>query len=197
MLLEDEIKTYPKENNERFLYYYLYKGQDVLEHFKSSNRIQEASRSLDNNKQVVLDNIIERMENFPPDKNGKYSTGRIEEFVDKVILQQLNDFYSEWTSQQLLKQEVIRTEKFKSLKAQLLVTFWKFYLLKDRKARKSDVFDMAIVSILPYVDLVITEKNMKNDIDQIKKKKLLFMNLKTMTVNDLRKLAPNTMQPPA
>lgn len=184
MLLKDEIKSYPNENAENSLFYYLFEGKELLEHFDSSPKFQNTVKFLENNKHVVLNSILSLKSNFQADKDGKFSNLRIEEFVKKVTIQQLKSFFPKWFNQfdPMIK---IETEIFKSLRSQLLMTFWKFYLMVDRKARKSDVFDISIVSSLPYVDIFITEKNMKNDIDQIKNKKLFFKDLVAMTINEI------------
>jgi len=184
MLLKDEIKSYPYENMESPMLASLFEGKTLLEYFDSSQKFQNTAKFLEKNKPVVLNSIVSLINNFPPDKDGKYSNFKIEEFLNKVTLQQLESFFSEWFKQ-LDSNIKIETDLFKSLRSQLLITFWKFYLMKDRNVKKSDAFDITIVSPLPYIDLFLTEKNMRNDIEQIKKKKLFFEDLEVKTIHEI------------
>ena len=192
LLLRDELDKYPYENNEKFLLEYLFEKKELLDFLDKSEKFQNAVQYVEKDKTNVLNSILSLKENFPPDSNGKYSTSRINEFLERVTSQQLETFFPDWTAK-FKPTTKMDFSKFKSLRSQLLIAFWKFYLMKDRKAKKSDIFDITIVSALPYVDIVITEKNMKNDIDQIRNKGLFFHNLKAMTINEIKKPAPNKL----
>jgi hypothetical protein len=58
--------------------------------------------------------------------------------------------------------------------------------MEGRNPKNSDVIDISISSSLPYVDFVLTEKNLANDIKQVKRKSLYFDNLEIFTIKDLK-----------
>lgn len=184
LLLKDEIKVYPDENKEDYLFYKLYKEMELLDYLDKDVNFQHSIEIMHNEKNDILESILKLKENFPPDNNGKYSDNKIVEFVKTVIFQQLTIINPKWVNSQLVMNKTIDFDKFKSLKSQILITFWKFYLMKERKVKKSDVFDISLSSSFPYVDIVITEKNIKNDILQIQNKGLFFKNLEVFTIND-------------
>lgn len=188
LLLKDELDQYPNENSENFLLLYLFSNTDFLTFLDGSEKFQFGAQNIEKDKINVLNSILSLKENFPPDSNKRYSNLKINEFLERVTLQQLVTYFPQ-SKDKIQSHKKIDYSKFKSLRSQLLIAFWKFYLMKDRRARKSDIFDIAIVSALPYVDLVITEKNLKNDIEQIRKKGLFFHNLEAVTINELRTFA--------
>lgn len=114
--------------------------------------------------------------NYPPKNGKKYSNDEIKDFCKLVILQQLKNHHSDLFAK--IENRDFNVLDFESLKSQALIVFWKFYKSEDRKIRDSDVFDIAMSSCFPYMDIVIAEKNMINDINQIKKQGLAFGNLK-------------------
>lgn len=139
---------------------------------------------LDNNKSIVLQHILELKHTYPPNKHGKYSKEDRIEFVKRVSHQQLEKFYSDWYKS--IQSHTIDLSVFKSLRAQLCITFYKFYIQKDRKPRTSDIIDISMCASFPYVDSVITEKNLVNDIQQIQKQNIEFNNTIAYTLKDIK-----------
>ena len=136
-------------------------------------------------KKTITNNIQDLKKNFPPKNGKKYSSGEIKTFCELLILQQLENHHSDL----LVKIENMDFNPldFESLKSQALITFWKFYKSEDRRIRDSDVFDISMSSCFPYMDIIISEKNMVSDINQIKRGKLAFDNLKqVLTIKDLK-----------
>ena len=184
LLLTDEVNSYPNFNKEKFLFYFLFNNRHLLDHLDNAKGFQDAVKYIESEKENTLHSILNLKQNFPPNSNGKYSNSNIIEFIERVIIQQLVSFNPKWAKRNI-EIKTFDFSKFQSLHSQLLITFWKFYLLIDRRPKKSDVFDISIVSALPYVDIFITEKNLKNDIDQIGKKGLLFSELQAITINQI------------
>jgi hypothetical protein len=190
MILADEISYYPVENMpETISLNKLDLTDRFLEYLLNSEKYQKVISFLETTKPIVLQSILNLKKNYPPNKNGKYSNDQIQNFVARVISQQLQKTHSSWLIN-VTERNPLEIDKIKSLKSQLLITFWKFYLMQDRKPRLSDIFDIAFSSAFPYVDYVFTENNIVNDIIQIKRKGLFFNNLEPLNINSLINVSP-------
>ncbi len=190
MILADEISHYPDENMPETISLIKLDLRDrFLEHLINSEKYQKVISFLETSKPLVLQSILNLKKNFPPNKNGKYTNEQIQNFVARVILQQLQKTHSSWLVN-ATENSPLEIDKIKSLKSQLLITFWKFYLMRDRKPRLSDIYDIAFSSAFPYVDYVFTENNIVNDIIQIKRKRLFFDNLEPFNINSLINPSP-------
>lgn len=190
LILESEISNYPYEIKPESISFIKIDFKDkFLDYLLVSEKYKKVSLFIENAKPFILNRVVDLKQNFPPTKSGKYTICQIQNFTSKVILQQLKSTHASWVRKVTVKQE-LKTDVFKSLKSQLLITFWKFYLMKDRKPRLSDVFDIIISSAFPYIDYVFTENNMVNDIIQIKRKGLLYNDLKALNFNDLKNANP-------
>ncbi|MEQ6118948.1 hypothetical protein [Reichenbachiella sp. MALMAid0571] len=188
--MKDEIECYPKTNSIRPFLINISERPDFIDYLENNKLFVKTTEFLEQEKPIVLQSVLNLRKNFKPDKNGKYSNEAIEGFVQLVSKNQLDKFFND-RSQHIYNTETIDTWKLKSLRSQLLITLWKFYLMKDRKARKSDIFDLTIASSLPYVDLVLTEKNMANDIEQMRKRNLFFNGLRAFSLNGWLKVHDN------
>ena len=136
-------------------------------------------------KKIITDSMQDLKKNFPPKNGNKYVNSEIKTFCELLILQQLENHHPDLLAK--IKKKEFNPLEFESLKSQVLIKFWKFYKSEDRKIRDSDVFDISMSSCFPYMDIIISEKNMVNDIKQIKREKFAFGNLKqVLTIKELK-----------
>lgn len=137
-----------------------------------------------NSQNSFIADMINQRDDYKKDKS-KFTINDIEDFVDLFILSQLlvRDMPSKLNNVPI---EEIDYLKFKSLKSISLITFYKFYQ-DDRKAKNSDMFDIMISSLLPYVDYFISEANLCDNIYQIQKRHNFLENLKTYRIKDIQK----------
>lgn len=188
MILEDEIKSYPKQNTESLSLIRLYDNKSFLEYLDNSEKYQKSLLLINNIKPYILESILSLRDNFLPGRGNGFSNKRIIEFVEKVIFQQLTKTHLKWFQTVTNLEPVFNFEVFKTFTSQLLITFWKFYMSRERKPRKSDIYDIAFTSCFGYMNYVITEKNIANDMKQIKGKGLFFDNVIPLTITDLKNI---------
>ncbi len=120
------------------------------------------------NRKIILNSIIKLKSNYPP-KNKKYSLKEIEDFEYLATIQQIMMRDISFTKEIANKfGNEIDTNRFPSVRTTSYVVFYKFYP-DNRKPLVSDVIDIIISSLLPYVDYFITESNLYEIIRKIQK----------------------------
>lgn len=185
MLLEDEMEAYLSLKKIEPIFIPPTENFDLINSVFSSEKMRNNYIKLDNDKNIVLTHILDLKRSFPPKKNGKYTKEDRIEFVKKVTIQQFERFNREWFLHR--KNENFNYSAFKSLTGQLYITFFKFYILKDRKPKVSDIIDITMSASFPYVDFILTEKNLAYDIKQMQKQNLHFENTVVYTLEDIKK----------
>lgn len=134
----------------------------------------------------VLSSIVALKKNFPP-KRDKYSIEDIEYFNMIVSTSQISIRNREFASRIVQSGVTIDLNKFPSLKNTSYFVFYKFYPDK-RKPINSDVFDIIISALLPYVDFFITEGNLYDIIRKIKMNHLFLENIEVYKLKDINKI---------
>ena len=134
---------------------------------------------------LVLNSIIGMKKNYKP-KNGSYSKKEIEFFNYVVSLEQIGLRAKEFAKSKLKNKEVINVNKFPSVKMTAYMVFYKFYP-DNRNPDNSDVFDFIITSICPYIDCIITEGNVCNIINKIKRNHKLLNGIQAFSLKDIVK----------
>ncbi len=114
----------------------------------------------------ILSSLIKLVKNYPP-KNDKYTKNEILDFVFMVTTQQIITRNKKF-AKTYLRNNSIDINYFPSIKMISYNVFFKFYP-ESRKPLKSDVFDLTISSLLPYVDVFITEGYQNEVINKVKK----------------------------
>ena len=132
-------------------------NRDALYKVLNSTIFIDRSQYWKENENDILTGIIELKNNYPP-KCDKYTMEEIENFVEIVSLEQIAFRYSDFARSVIKSGSIINIENFPSIVTTAYVIFYKFYP-DDRKPKNSDIFDIIISSILPYVDFFITERN--------------------------------------
>lgn len=188
MILGDEIKSYPEPNTESVSLIRLCDNKAFLEHLDRNEKYQKTLQIINKVKPHILESLLSLRDNFQTDKVNGFSNLRIKEFVEKIIIQQLTKTHHEWLQEVMNSKTNFNFEVFKTFTSQLLITFWKFYMSRDRKSRNSDIYDIAFASCFGYMDYVISENNLVNDMKQISRKGLFFENVIPLNTKDLKNI---------
>lgn len=133
----------------------------------------------------VLTRIIKLKKNYPP-KHQNYTIKEIEEFNLVVSNQQIGIRDKHFARKILSAGKVNDLRKFPSLKCTSYFVFYKFYP-DNRIPIVSDVFDIMISALLPYVDYFISEGNMCEIIKRIQKKHNFLNNLESHSIKEIKK----------
>jgi hypothetical protein len=135
----------------------------------------------DTGREEILEGITSLTNNYPP-ANKKYSKREIELFVKVASLQQVKLRNAEFYQQTIDNNNQIDLSMFPSIISTSYVVFYKFYPDK-RKPILSDVYDIIISSLLPYVDFVITENNLCEILRKVKTNHSFLQELKYYPLN--------------
>lgn len=188
-LKQEEFETY--KNNKDFnitLFSFnglSHKGKQLnpkaVEMFLKSNEIRQLGLKINLQESSLLELILSYKKNYPPDMNGKYSKKRIQEFgnmiVRRIIQEDYPEFYAQHSSLDIIH--------FKSLLISILFTFYKFYP-DQRRALTSDLNDISISGVLPYVDAFIGEGNMIEIINKLNNLNKDLLDIEAISIKEIR-----------
>lgn len=137
-------------------------------------------------RKEILDGIIELKKNFTPANGKTYSLKEVENFIFIVSSQQIRirDENFARNEIQIMKRD-IDIHQFPSIFSTSFVVFYKFYP-DNRDPILSDVFDIIISSLLPYVDIVITEGHLCEIIRKVQKRHHFINNLKYYSIREIK-----------
>lgn len=142
--------------------------QEKLRYVLKNSEFYKKTDMWINSRNEILNSITNMKENYPP-KGSKYSINEINQFVFIVSSQQIMIRNIDFAKSELKNSKELNINKFPSIIATCYVTFYKFYP-DNRVPVSSDIMDIIISSLLPYVDIIITENNLSHIIDILKKK---------------------------
>jgi len=139
-----------------------------------------------NSRKSILDNIISLKDNFKS-SGSKFIKKEIEEFVyystlQQIILRNMN-FANNIVK---VRKEEMDVYRFPSIISTSYVVFYKFYPDK-RKPVASDIIDIIISSLLPYVDYFITEGHLNEIVNRMQKIHSYLPDLKSYSIRDIKK----------
>ena len=138
-------------------------------------------------KAPLLLHLTGMVKNYPPSntKSG-YSRQEIESFIaiiTKAVLNGHNDA-PYFRNHNLVYDPSV----FRSIESKAAIVFWKFYKMRDRNPRESDILDIQMSYLFPYFDYVLTEGNIASDIRQMQKKLGIMSGVqRVLTQKDLRR----------
>jgi len=187
-LKQEEIKSYNTVKPVNFSLFSFNELRDngkvlnpkAVEKFFINNELQKIISNLDSKEHQLLDLLLSYKFNFPPNQNGKYSKSRIFEFTEIIINRIINEDHSDFYR----KNKPLNIRHFKSILISSLFTFYKFYPDK-RKALLSDINDITISGIFPYVDVYIGESNMVEIVKKIRNLDSKLLSLEAIPINKL------------
>lgn len=138
-----------------------------------------------NSQKKVLQRIVGLKKNFPP-QNKKYTKKEVEYFCLTTGTTQVGLRDKEFANRIIDNGTFIDLDRFPSVKTTSYVVFYKFYPDK-RNPEPSDIFDILISSLLPYVDFCVTEGNLTHIVRQIQKKHNFLLNVECFNVKEIQK----------
>lgn len=153
----------------------------AVEIFFKSSEIRQLGSKIKLQEHSLLELILSYKKNYPPDKNGKYSKKRVREFGDMIVRRIIQEDYPEFYTQY----SSFDISHFKSLLISILFTFYKFYP-DQRRALTSDLNDIAISGVLPYVDTFIAEGNMVEIINKLNNLDKNLLNIEAVSLKEIR-----------
>jgi hypothetical protein len=134
--------------------------------------------------------ILKGMRNLPieyPSSGDKYTKQDAKRFVNEFNYKDLCQRFP-WFIQKLKSEDQdFNIDAFPSLKMRAFTEFHRFCIDKDRRASESDVFDVLMSTILPYVDIAYVESYQAEVLNRIKRIDPFISKLKVRTLRDLRK----------
>lgn len=166
ILFNDEVNSYPypKKNSPilvaspSVLVQGGYSLRELLETTFRNEEITKYETKWNSEKLEILEGILGLVKNYPP-LGKKYTQKEIHSFIEIAGFQQII-FRNKIFAQEIVhKGKAVSIDAFPSIKMMCYTVFYKFYI-DQRRAIESDTFDLIISSVVPYVDAVITEKNM-------------------------------------
>lgn len=194
-IFKKEIASYRKQNKEInpiVIAPFLIKSNEIdsprekLEQVLKLSGFYERTQYWQDARKEILDGIIELKKNFTPANGKTYSLIEIENFIFINTSQQikLRDKSFVRNEIQIMKRD-IDIHQFPSILSTSFVVFYKFYP-DNREAILSDVFDIIISSLLPYIDIVITEGHLCEIIRKVQKKHNFINNLKYYSIREVK-----------
>jgi len=142
-------------------------NEDKLRYVLTTKYITSKEKEWVNSREEIINGIISLKKNYPPKKD-KYSEKEIINFAEIVTAQQIIYEARDFVEQEKKAGRTINISLFPSVKTISYVVFYNFYV-DERKPKISDAFDIIISSLLPYVDVFITESHQNEVINKIKK----------------------------
>ena len=154
-LVDKEIKAYKSELNPVnpiLLLPYAIKSErnipnrEKLEMVLADSQFYNNSKYWIDSRKDILIKILRLIENYPP-KNRNYTVEEIDDFVEKVSIQQLI-LKNGMVINKIINIEEQCVNHFKSIKAISYLVFYKFYT-DNKKPSLSDIHDL-LISSLPF-----------------------------------------------
>lgn len=159
-------------------------ARETLKNIFEDDVIQNLRKSWNKDKNQILNGILGLVSNYP--REDGYSKKRVRNFVSTVCIQQIVDADHEFIQRVVESGNVLEEGAFRSLKAQLFMVFYKFYVDKTRKPTISDVFDIIMAASYPYVDAVFTERHQAESIMKTKRVDPFLDHLEVHNISSLR-----------
>lgn len=190
MLWNEEIANYDSHNiiePHLFLLEALQKEtyyKEKYDYFSKDPIVSKYFQEEESGKSETMNVLYEYSKQYRPKKD-KFTYKEIEEWVNIIILKIIVSKDTKLVKSKLDKKEFVDESEFLSIKSAALMTFYKFYLW-HRNIKESDIFDIAIASIVPYVDAIVAEKEMCDIIKTMQRKHNFCQNVKLMTIIDFR-----------
>lgn len=191
-ILEKEVKGYLNKSNKINPIIFLSSGieddklskEECLRNIIEETEFATNAKIWQKEKVNIINGILSLKKNFPP-KVIKYTESEIGEFVEKTVNSQIMMRQNLFYKKNVKNKSGFRYKHFKSVLCTSYVVFYKFYQ-DDRKPELSDVFDITISSIYPYVDYVFTERNMCEIIRKLKRRHQFLEGLEYYNIKELR-----------
>jgi hypothetical protein len=188
MLSDEEMENYDNNNyviDPILMHFNMLKEDDYYMQLKNIFENEKIKKSFETNKILkphILKWMLEKAKNYPKE-NVFHQKKYIESWIENELYKILYECNKDFINKKSKLKEPIRYEKFLSLKSVTYIRFYKFYF-GHRKPKESDVNDIFMSCVFPYVDSVFLEKEMTEHVNQIKKKHNFYKNLEILQLKD-------------
>lgn len=108
-----------------------------------------------------------------------------EKYLEQAGLQTLIKLGMDWCKDKIERNEIPDINKFPSVKIMLYSLYYRLYD-PSWKAAPGEVIDILMTSVVPYIDIYITEKFQANIISKIRKKVYNLDRVSVKRIRDLR-----------
>jgi hypothetical protein len=154
--------------------------EKIIDHHVSS---QKGKLYKSNEKDNFFDMVKDKTVGFinKDEKNGKKAIQNSIELYAYQLTAQLNYSFAREISDQKMALDVKRVPSSLSTS---YIYHYKF-MFSRRKGEPSDISDILISNILPYIDVFLTENSLASNIKEIKHTFGFFQNLEVMTSKDI------------
>ena len=136
-------------------------------------------------KPIILNGMLSSVPNYPR-AGDKYTMQETKDFVRIINYQHLGRRFPCFIQDIESKGQSVDTDAFPSLKMMAFSTFYRFYVDKKRKPLDSDVFDILMSTVLPYVDIAYLERYQAGIVRQTKRIDPFMPELEVRTLFNLR-----------
>jgi hypothetical protein len=188
MLTDEEVANYDNENfiiDPILMHFNMLKGDDYYEQMKRIFENDKIKNYFKENKELkphILQLMLDNVKKYPKENvfhEKKYIDSWVEGELYKILFENHKDFINK----KIKMKEPINYNKFHSLKSITYIRFYKFYL-RHRNPKNSDINDIHMSCVFPYVDSVFLEKDMSEHVNQIKKKHNFYNNLEVLKLKE-------------
>jgi hypothetical protein len=196
-LLDDEVRCYPDPSdiNPTSVGFSTQggKGTDldrVLEMASADETVLRQEKYWNDAAHDIVEGIASLVPNFPPDRD-TYTRVEVQRFLEITVFSQIAMRHHDFAEQMVTRaNQPVNISAFPSVKATAYAVWHKFYADLNRKRARSDAFDIIIVSAVPYVDAIITERHLAQGLRQAKRMDNFIEHLTIQTLPDFRHSAP-------
>jgi hypothetical protein len=157
--------------------------------FHLEGKIADFAGKYRNNTEDTLKTILAKRESFQPEKSGKYSSIERQMYMQSSVLSMLFPEHRDFLRRALAtaktegRKEGINIDRFKSVYIQALAIFLEFYVQK-KAGKLSDLGDIIQLSLIPYVDLAVLDKERNNLVQRLNRDKLFPSYLRACNLSD-------------
>lgn len=152
-------------------------------------KVTDFARDFRNSNEETFRTILNKKESFLPDKSGRYSSVEREMFMQSSVFSMLSPEHLNFLSRTLAaareegRKEGINIERFKSIYIQALAIFVEYYVQK-KAGKLSDMGDILQLSLVPYVELAVLDKERNNLVQRFNRENLFPGYLKACSLSD-------------
>lgn len=129
-------------------------------------KLVQAFNEWDIDKQSWFDRRLQTRKNLGFDL--KYDSSRILNYAKENVIEQLKTTFPSFFDQKRHNPDSLVVDDLRSFKIMAYMTYYKFHADK-RVPVISDIYDILIAATAPYVDVIITEGQMADSLNKIKK----------------------------
>jgi hypothetical protein len=186
VILEDEKAAYDTDKNVSALLYSFSPSHDLRHfidiHFSKPENL-ELEKNWKTDELYILDRWLADKKKFKPESDiaNKIDADR---YVNDAVLQELCSKFPELVKEEIENGRISFLEKFPSLKVMFYSQYYRIFDL-NRKTTPSDVTDVRIMAVSPYVDVIITENYQAELFKKFKDKIPQLKNLRVVRVGKL------------